>query len=91
MTDYSCRLAFVGRIRIDRKFICAEPDMALHVLSQGIVVKADTDLYADCIEYIMFAPQLFREILEGQSVPLYDLTIGVTDEGDIEIVAEEQL
>lgn len=84
-----CRLAFIGMFRLDRKFICSEPDIAQLVLAQGIVVRAEGDFATDSIIYTMYSPTLFEEVDEGNMAPLYEIGIGETFEGELEVYAEK--
>jgi len=75
MSNHTCRLAFVGRFQLNREMICNSADVVQALLSQGIIVRAEALAHADSIEYIMYAPQFFRELTPGEQVPNYDFTI----------------
>jgi hypothetical protein len=55
--------------------ICNAADVVQALLAQGIIVRAEALFAADSIEYIMYAPQFFRELTEGEIVPKYTFTV----------------
>lgn len=75
MSNGYCKLSFMGKFKLPRKFICEVPDIAHVLLSQGIIVRAEALFHEDSIEYMMYSPALFRELSEGEEVPMYIVDI----------------
>lgn len=85
MSNGYCKFSFMGKFKLDRPFICSEPDVAHTLLSQGIIVRAEANFYHDSIEYMMYSPTLFRELNEGEIVPEYTIEIDTfaTEQGEV--------
>lgn len=60
----------LGRFRISQRMIDANPDACVALMSGFLIVRAESLMYHDAIEYIAFADQ-FDPVPENEEVPLY--------------------
>lgn len=64
----------LGRFEIPMQIIEHYPEVAIDILSGGIVVRAELSYSTDAIEYIMIHP-CFDEVPKGYPAPRYMLDL----------------
>lgn len=61
----------LGRFKIRQRMIDANPDACVALMSGFLIVRAESLMYCDSIEYVAFADQ-FDPVPEHEEVPFYE-------------------
>lgn len=60
----------LGRFKIDQRWIDADPDACVALLSGFLIVRAECLMYSNAIEYVAFSDQ-FDPVPEHEEPPFY--------------------